>query len=189
LTAGEEIARGGYQGGFVAEIVLTEGVALGPVLWRVSWPLGSGGPFYVWGDGVLLGATDNTFWDVTVGIGRVVQVSVFDDAADVPPVWYPASVTLRWEGRNGDVVYRVDSWDGSAWVSESQVLADSRRVYHWDSGTVADGVTWKYRVVPLDGQGRSGTALEFTGVMCRYPDAPVVGVAFDGGEVVISAAE
>lgn len=172
----------------MAEVTVTSAIQIGPVSWRIAWTASGTDTYYVWVNGALVGTTLEGSWTVQVGVGQVAAISVFDDAADFPAEWYPATATLRWQGRPGDVVYRVEYWTGSAWSAITQVLADARRIYHYETDTLADATAYTYRVVPVDAAGRDGTAREFTGVMCRYPDAVAVTVEWDSGELIIDEA-
>lgn len=172
----------------MAEVLITSLEQLGPVTYRAQWDNSGGGTFYVWADGALLGTTEEGYWDFQVGVGRVVSVAVFDDAADAPGEWYPATLTLRWEGRPGDVIYRVEQWTGAAWAAVAQVVADARQVYHYETNVLDDATAYQWRVVPVDAASRDGSARTFSGTMCRYPEAPAVTVVWDSGEITIDEA-
>jgi hypothetical protein len=145
-----------------------------------------GATFYVWLDGRLYGTTGAGTMEIPVGLGRVIQVDVFDEPVAAPSVWYPATVTLWWEGAGDTALFRVEQWVEDAWVIRTQVPAVGANMPRWESAPLADGETHTFRVVPVDGTGRDGVAREFSGVMCRYPSAPVAAVDVSGGEFVIS---
>lgn len=158
-----------------------------PVMWRIFFESDLPSPtFYVWVDGALVGSTTGGFMDVQVGVGRVAQVDVFDDSGDVPAAFFPSTVTLRWEGTADSALYRVEQWVDSAWRILTQIPDVGSGLRRWSSPPLADGVVHTFRVVPVDGAGRDGVAREFSGVMCRWPDAPDGTVTVEAGEFVIN---
>lgn len=162
-------------------------VALSPVLWEVFFESDQVSPtFFVWVDGRLFGSTTAGSMEVPVGLGRVVQVDVFDDSGDVPDSFFPSTVTLRWEGTADSALYRVEQWVVDAWVVRAQIPEVGSGHRRWESAPLADGVVHRFRVVPVDGTGRDGVAREFSGVMCRWPDAPAGTMVVSAGEFVIA---
>ena len=161
--------------------------ALSPVMELVHFESDiEGATFYVWADGVLLGSTTANSMEVPCGVGRVVQVDIFDDPGESPGAFFPSTVTLRWEGTVDSALYRVEQWVTDAWVVRAQIPDVGSGLRRWESPPLADGVVHLFRVVPVDGTGRDGVAREFSGVMCRWPDAPGGTMAVDEGEFVIS---
>ncbi len=160
---------------------------ISPTVWRLTFASDLPDPtFYVWLDGRLFGSTSATMMDVPVGISQVAQVDAFDDAGDTPDAVYPSTVTLRWEVGTQTALSRVEQWDGEAWVVRGQVPATGAGIGRWESAPLDDGATVQFRVVPVDGTGRDGIAREFSGLICRWPDAPTLTVAVVGGEFDIS---
>lgn len=161
-----------------------------PVLWRVYFTSTiAGATFYVWLDGALFGATTAGYMDVPVGLGQVAQVDVFDTAGESPDATYPATVTLRWEVGDGVALSRIEQYVDGAWVVRGQVPATGSGAGRWESAPLADATAYQFRVVPVDGTGRdSAVPRLFSGVMCRWPDAPSVSVAVSSGEFLIEAA-
>lgn len=162
---------------------------LSPTMYRVFFESDLADPtFYVWLDGRLFGTTTAGFLDVPVGIGQVGQVDVFDDANDAPAVVLSSTVTLRWDVGADVAVSRVEQWVTDAWVVRGQVPATGSGIGRWESAPLADSTEFLFRVVPVDGTGRDGIPREFSGVMCRWPDAPAVTVSVDSGEFLIEDA-
>lgn len=159
---------------------------LGPTLVRVFFESDLAEPtFYVWLDGRLFGSTALGYMDVPVGLGQTAQVDVFDDAGAIPAAVYPAGVTLVWDVLADVALSRVEEWDGEVWVVRATVPATGSGLSRWESPPLEDGAAYLFRVVPVDGTGRDGNAREFSGVMCRWPDAPGGTVTVDSGEFVI----
>lgn len=160
---------------------------LSPVLFRIHFVSDLVSPtFYVWVDGRLFGQTTAAYMDVPAGIGQVVQIDVFDDAEDVPDAVYSANVTLLWEVGDYTVLTRIEQWDGDSWEVVATVPATGAGVGRWESPPLEDAAAHTFRVVPIDAQTRDGIPREFSGVMCRWPDAPSFDVAVDSGEFVLT---
>lgn len=142
--------------------------------------------FYIWVNGDLVAETLETSYEVSVPIGDQLQFDVFDDPDDEPTDYYPTRLTLRWEGRDGANTYRVDQYTGGQWVAKSIHPHRVSNLYHYVTGVLDDVTTYQFRVVPIDAEGRSGTALSFTAEMVRYPDEPAQTMTFTAGELVIT---
>jgi hypothetical protein len=141
--------------------------------------------FYVYVNGELFATTEETTIDIPVPLGRIVAVEVFDDAGTAPSAYFPSTVTLRWTGQGNEALFRIEKYEDSTWSTVGQVPA--RGVLgRWESPVLADNTVHQFRVVPVDGTGRDGIPKEFTGLMCRYPDAPRVSVSFGSGEFTIT---
>jgi hypothetical protein len=125
--------------------------------------------------------------DVPVGLSQVAQVDVFDDDAAVPAAVYPAGVTLVWDVLSDVAASRIEEWSGSAWEVRATIPATGSGLARWESPPLEDGAEYLFRAVPVDGTGRDGVAREFSGVMCRWPDAPTGSVSVSGGEFLIEA--
>lgn len=160
---------------------------ISPTLVRVYFTSTLESPtFYVWVDGALFGTTTGAYMDIPVGLNRIAQVDVFDDANDAPAVVLPSTVILRWEDMTEAAIFRVEQWVDAAWVVRAQVPSANGRMPRWESEPLADGETHMFRVVPVDGTGRDGVPREFSGLMVRYPDAPVAAISVAGGEFTIA---
>lgn len=142
--------------------------------------------YYVWIDGAFVGETLETEWFVNVGTNGQVQFSVFDDAAGVPPTYFPNYLVLRWMGRDGAAMYRVEQYVSDSWVLLSLVPFRVSNVYRYKTGPLEDSTTYDFRVVPVDESGRAGVVRSFTVEMVRYPDAPSQTMTFAGGELVLT---
>lgn len=161
--------------------------AISPTRWLVTMASDLGGTptFYVYLDGLLFATTTETEIEIPVPLNRIVAVEVFDDPATSPSAFYPSTVTLRWTGQGNEAMFRIEKYEAAAWAVVGQVFA--RGVLgRWESPVLADNTTHQFRVVPVDGTGRDGIPKEFTGLMCRYPDAPDVSISFSGGEFTVT---
>lgn len=160
--------------------------AISPTLWRVNFTSTlPDATFYVWIDGALFGTTTAAFMDVPVGMGQIAQVDVFDDANEVPDAIFPSTVTLRWETFGDVALSRVEQWNGASWTVRGTVPANGSGMGRWESAPLADSEVHLFRVIPVDGTGRDGIPREFSGVMCRWPDAPDGVVTVVSGEFLI----
>lgn len=142
--------------------------------------------FYIYINGEFVTETNETEYEVTAPLNTQFQFEVFDDEDDVPTEFFPGTLTLRWDGTPDSTQFRVDEYVDSAWAAKRVVIADDRRVFHYDSELLDDSTTHQFRVVPIDTQGRSGTILEFEAEMCRYPDTPSQAITITGGEFVVA---
>lgn len=155
--------------------------------WLFQWVSDLSSPtYYVWLNGEFLMETAETSVSLYIAPGDDLQLSVFDDSAAVPPEHFPSRLTLRWVGRDGAQMYRVEQYVDSAWVPRTLIPWRLSNVYRYTTARLDDVTEYQYRVLPLDAQGRSGTALNFTVEMVRYPDPPTQTMDFTGGELVIT---
>lgn len=152
----------------------------GPTTWRLNWTSDETNPtFYVYRDGVLIAQTTAVEWEVTVPAGGAAPVFEVLDADDEPTQGYPATVVLAWYAAAGAASYRVEQLDGVDWVEQAEVTDDGLGYLTWQSGTLADGTTHEFRVIPVGSNGNDGTAQAFDVLMVRYPDPPAPTIAYD----------
>lgn len=142
--------------------------------------------FYVYVNGGFVGETLETYWEVSVAPGSQVQFDVFDDPDAVPEEHFPNQFTFRWVGRDGAEAYRVEEYVDSSWVFRGLRPVSLSNLYHYTTPPLEDSTTYQFRVLPLDAEGRTGTALNFTVEMVRYPDTPSQTMEFVGGELSIT---
>lgn len=141
--------------------------------------------YYLWLNGEFLTETRETTFDITVPLGGQFQFSVFDDPDDRPPVYLKPTMTLRWDGDPDTVMFRVEQLIDGDWKPVNMVYADDTRVFHYESGVLADSTYHQFKIIALDAEGRASTALELGAEMCRYPDEPTLTPSISGGEIVI----
>jgi hypothetical protein len=141
--------------------------------------------YYIYVNGEFDSETFETTFDLTVPPNGQFQFSVFDDPDERPPTYLPPYFTLRWDGDPDSVMYRVEQYIGSVWTAVDAVPADDTRVFHYDTGTLADSTVHQFRITGVDAQGRPGAPLELEGELCRYPDAPEVTLSVSGGEITV----
>lgn len=159
----------------------------GPTEFTFSYTSGLSSPtFWIYINGEFITTTLETTYKATVPISGQLQFDVFDDASSVPPEHYPAQATIRWYGRDGAAMYRVDRYVDSTWVPQQTIPYSRTNLFHYTSGVLADVTTHQFRVIPIGPDGHEGTALNFSVEMVRYPDAPSQTMTFTGGELVIS---
>lgn len=155
--------------------------------WLFQWASDLASPtYYVWLNGEYLMETLETSYLIYIAPGDDLQFSVFDSSAAVPPEHFPSRLTLRWMGRDGAQMYRVEQYVNGEWLPRGLVPWRLPNVYHYQTARLDDVTEYQYRAVPLDAQGRAGTALTFTVEMVRYPDPPAQTIDFTGGELVIT---
>jgi len=155
--------------------------------YRISWS-GSADLYYIYLDGVLVGTTAQTWYDLTVGVGQRPLIDVLDDPAAVPAEVFPEGVTLAWYSSGaGTAGYRIDKWIDGDWVEQETVGETWYQT--WTSGAVADDTLHTYQSTPLGINGNEGIPLQRSVLMVRRPDAPQVSFDYDAlaGTVTISS--
>lgn len=175
-------------------------VQLAPNLWRVSWSSDLGAPpatgYRVFRNGVQIGGTVYVeSMDFTLDAGESLVVEVLDDPDASPSSAFPSRLTLGWRPVSGAASYRVDEYVASVWTARRVLLEDGSPYYRYETRVLEDVTSHQFRVVPVDEAGNDGTALSFTVLMVRYPDAPwpdaeaASHFAYDDGtnEVTVSA--
>lgn len=142
--------------------------------------------FYIYINGDFVTETNETSYEVTAPLNTQFQFDVLDNPDELPEEFFPGTITLLWNGTPDTVSYRVDEYVDSTWVAKRVVIHDDKRLFHYDSELLDDSTVHRFRVVPIDAQGRSGTALEFEAEMCRFPDSPSQAISIDSGEFVVA---
>lgn len=159
---------------------------LGELLFRLTWSSDlPGATFYVYVNGDFVTETLETTYDVTVPMGGQFQVEVFDDPDDSPDVYLSPTLTLRFDGDPDTLQFRVEQKVDGVWRAKDLIPVNDTRVFHYETGVLADSTVHEFQVIGVDKEGRSGPPLELTAEMCRYPDAPEVSLSISGGEIVI----
>jgi len=142
--------------------------------------------FYIYVNGDFVTETQETSYEITAPLNTQFQFDVLDDADALPEEFFPGTITLRWDGTPDSTSYRAEEYVDSAWVAKRVVIHDDRRLFHYDSELLDDSTVHRFRVVPIDTQGRNGTTLEFEAEMCRFPDTPSQAISITGGEFVVA---
>ncbi len=166
-------------------IVSFTAVHIGGGAWRLEWASDQAGPTYrLYRDGALLARTTATSWIVPAGPE---VYDVFDAEPDRPPSAFPGYLALTWHAPAGGGVdrYRIEQWDGTAWIARGEVRQDERTYYRWTSGTLADDATHAFRVVAVGAGGNAAPAAELSALMVRHPDAPAATWSYADGTVTI----
>lgn len=157
--------------------------------------LGADATLYWYRDGELVAVGSGRYMTFDVGPGEVLQVEVLDDSEALPALAHPGVVVLQWDRVQGAGGYRVERWNGTAWVVERTITttAFDVGVYRWDSGALEDGVLYRFRVVPVSQvestnvdragglPGNAGTAREWQGLLVRRPSAVSFSASLVGG--------
>lgn len=153
--------------------------------------------FYIWRDGVLVGATKSTRWSFTLEAGEFVVWDVFDDSATVPAAAFPGRVTVTWCAVETANHYRVEQWGGATWDLQIKILDRGEGYFSWESGFLEDVTEHKFRVVPIAhdrdaqvlGDGNIIYMTELRVLMVRHPDIPDFSAAWNGsGDPTITVA-
>ena len=150
--------------------------------WKVVYSSGLSDPvFYIWVDGVRIIETRETEYLVSVGDGVFPVVDVFDDANATPDFARSARETLCWREVTDAVSYRVEEYVASVWTARGSTVADGRGYYSFLTRALEDEAVHLFRVIPVDGAGNDGTALELEVPMRRVPDVPEGSAVYDSG--------
>lgn len=155
--------------------------------WLVTWSPGTA-PYSVWLDGILLGTTDEEEY--------LIEDPDYDDVAPAVEVLndgevgesetYPPFVRLQWRGNQVAESYEVQQLVGVEWKQKAVVAEDGSGYYSWESLPLEDEAVEQFRVVASDVIGNEGTPVAFSIEVCRNPAPPIIAVAIDSGDVVIS---
>lgn len=174
-------------------VTITTDTQVGPTDWLWEWSSDLGGTptYYLYVDGVLVATTTRPWYQVSLTPGEQVQFEVLD-TDDLPTPAYPSRVWLMWDAVTDAATYRIDRWDGDSWEPVQTVTpAFGQTYFRVATAVLEDGVTHRYRVVPIAGDGNEGTAREYVIPVVRRPDPPDVAYTYDAdtGEIVVSEAE
>lgn len=172
----------------VAPIEIT---SLGNGLYELTWSSTLTTPtFYVYRDGNLVLTTPATSLIVFVPAGDSPVYEVLDDPAGVPTEAYPGYMILAWYASAGAASYRIDQFVGAAWNTLINIDDAGQGTFQYRTGTLPDGQTSQFRVVPIGLNGNAGTPAVFASLIVRHPDPPNVTMTFNtvGTTVTIAAA-
>jgi len=156
--------------------------------WRLAFASGlADATFYVWRDGVLLGSTTATWWDVVAEAGTYPVWEVFDDAGDEPLGRFPGTVTLQWRAVAAAAHYVVEEYAAGAWVERAQVAESGDAGYlRWTSRWLEDVTSHQFRVTAVGVDGNESDAEGWDVLMVRWPDPPDVSVTYAQGTAKIT---
>jgi len=143
-----------------------------PVRWYVD------GAFHVATQGVVLDLP-------TV---RQVTVEAFD--ADEPDALPLAGVVpgmeLAWNNAPLAVLYRVQWYTGSAWLTLAELNNDGDAIARYTARGLADETLHQFRVLGVDATGEASAILERSGFLIRRPDVPSQATAWDEEEGILT---
>lgn len=166
------------------------------VSFTANYPIGSEGHHYEWVsdqvdptyyeyvDGVLVSSGPQTWRDLWLAPGEMVQFEVLDSPSETPEPAYPSRAWLAWYADAVDPAYRyrVDEYVDSEWVQVGAVLPQLGQTYFtWLSRVLEDETTHQFRVVPVAFNGEDGLPLLITVPVVRRPDPPTWTGAYDSG--------
>lgn len=156
----------------------------------------AGATFYWWVGGWEAGRNLSGVLPIDVPDGEYPVVEVFDDP-DALPAGRPGTVRLGWEavtpasaGASPEVRHwDVEEWVDPDWVFRQRVPNVGQVFVTWESGWLADGYGYRFRVVPVGTNGETGEAREYGGTVRRHPDPPDVGMTYGelAGTVTVAA--
>jgi len=135
--------------------------------------------YYVYIDGLLVGKTTDSSFEVRVEENESVVVQVFDDEEDDPDYAISGHVTIGWESFIGATRYVVKEFIGGEWTEIATILDDGRFYYSWRSRFLEDSTTHQFLVTHIDDSGIEGAPLYLRCVMARHPDVPAFSVTYD----------
>lgn len=114
----------------------------------------------------------------SLAVGQSLQVEVLDDTS-APSEAYSGQVWFEWYSVEGAVQYKVQEWDGAAWVDKRVIVSQGEEVFSHLTGVLDDGVYYQYRVLPVNDENIEGEALSFSFTVVRRPDAPDTDIEYD----------
>jgi hypothetical protein len=157
--------------------------------YRATWSM-TGSTAYKWRDGILVGTTTGTTWELSVSPGETVEIAVFDDAVSVQGNVYPGRMVIQWAEVTTAAQYRIEEYVVDTWtLRESRLSHGDGRRYEYTARFLEDETTHQFRVVPVSAAGIDGTPEYFLQLMCRRPDKPSVSLSLTaGGNVYVEAA-
>lgn len=159
-------------------------------LWRVAWTSSANGPFRVIRDGRQIDETFATQYVLHVGQGEAPIVEVLADPDAVPTFAKSSRLTLSWDASPNTKEYRIEKWDGFAWVTFDRMRETGEKSYIYRTATLADDTVYSFRVVPVGMNGNDGTPAVFRNLkMIRHPDPPNVAYAFNAGPGTVTITE
>ena len=164
---------------------------VGRYSWKVVYSSDLPEPvFYIYLDGNLIAETANTEYELAVNMDEGSVIEVLDDADAQPIQIFPGKVRLGWFFAEGTDYYRIDEYVDSAWI-ERKRMPDNGGYMSWQSRFLEDGQTHIFRITPVGTNGNEGTERQFAVLMCRRPDVPDVGYAYNegAGKVTIHASD
>lgn len=150
----------------------------GPGYWALTWSSDLGGTptFYVYVDGLLAFTTIETSHTFQVAANEHIQIEILDDASAPQPA-FPANLYMQWLPVSGAAKYRIDQWNGSAWVALRTVQEIGRASMEHRTPFLDDQTTYTFRIVPIGDAEIDGAARQFVVAMVRTPSIPVVTAA------------
>jgi hypothetical protein len=141
-------------------------------------------PFRVYREGVQIAAFNSADGlgeiVLTVAPGESPFVEVLDKTGSVPSIAFPGRLTIHWQAVSGASSYLVQEYISAAWTTQQTVLDNGEGSFTWLSRWLDDLSTNQFRVIPVDSAGNQGSALTFSCVMVRHPDAPEVEYEYNG---------
>lgn len=114
----------------------------------------------------------------TVMPGDSPFIEVIDREDQAAALAFPSFMTLAWLASDGAVSYRVDELVDSVWTQRAMLTAGPPS-FTWLTRRLEDCTVHFFRVVPVDGAGNDGDALELSALMVRIPDVPDVAITYD----------
>ncbi len=160
--------------------------------------------FHWWLDGTWVASTGtDPVYAFRQEPGEQLRIEALDttDAAQTPEALAVASGLVSWPARrtlwwirsiDASVVrYRLEQKKGAgAWTSLALVPRDGEAwIYSTVSDRLDDLTDYEWRVYPIDAASNDGTVIALSAEhVVRWPDAPDVTVAFDGGTTRVTFA-
>lgn len=159
----------------------------GHTSWRLSWT-GSAALYYIYQDGVLLGTTPLTWYDIELEPGEYVQIEVVDSAETEPETGYSSRVRLQFDQAPDTALYKIEQYVGTDWQHVAQLNDTGLSCYNYMTGALPDG-DYQFRVVPVGKNNSQGTPLVYNIRVVRRPPTPAVLYLYDDGDLIAYATE
>lgn len=146
-----------------------------------------GATFYIYVDGVLCSMQSSGVYTLSNWTGAEV-VEILDTDADPSPA-FPAVLTLGWLRDPDAASYKLEQWDGSAYVEYCTQAATLDTWQTFTTPALSDEAVAQWRITPYDAAGNAGTPTVCSALIVRYPDVPVVEYSYAQATGVVTVAE
>ena len=159
-------------------------------VWLFTWGGVSGEIFEVWLDGELLDTVDGDGYQSTVegydDIPPHLEIFETESGQYAENELYVPYAIIQWREADGAEAYIVEEWDGSNWISRSEVIDASVGYYKYQTDPLSDSTSHLFRVKAVDINDNAGTPVNFTFTPVRNPAPPEVSIDLESNDLVVS---
>ena len=157
--------------------------------WLFSWSVSSG-TYDIWYNGGLLITVATESYEATIpGYSTFPPpLDIVDQGDDVESETYLPFLALQWKGMAEASTYIIEyfSDDNDAWVRKDTVAETGKEYYMFYTPVLADVTQARWRVTARNEVSDGGTPIEFTSLVVRNSDIPIVTFSIDGGQLTIA---